>query len=165
MNEKEIELRVQSLVDGEITGREAEELRVSIEGDAGLRELQDRLTVMRGLMKGAELLRSLPDSGDFHWSRIAEAIEHEEGKVKRKAKPISRIRWFLFRVTPWVGFACILLLLSSPSQHNVMPDLGIKIVSDHELELSDDDIDVMTFNTVDDDMSVVWLDFSIDLRP
>ena len=50
MNENEIELRVQALVDGESTGREAEELRVSIEGDAGLRELQDRLTVMRGLM-------------------------------------------------------------------------------------------------------------------
>ena len=161
MNEKEIELRVQALVDGEITGREAEELRVSIEGDAGLRELQDRLTVMRGLMKGAELPRSLPESGDFHWSQIAKAIDCKE----RKAKSGSRMGWFLRRVTPWVGFACILLLLSSPSQHNVTPDLGIKIGSDHELELSDDDIDVMTFNTVDDDMSVVWLDFSIDISP
>ena len=161
MNEKEIELRVQALVDGEITGREAEALRVFIEGDAGLRELQDRLTVMRGLVKGAELPRSLPESGDFHWSQIAKAIDCKE----RKAKSGSRMGWFLRRVTPWVGFACILLLLNSPSRDNGPPDLGIKIGSDHELELSNHEIEVMTFNTEDDDMSVVWLDFSIDLSP
>ena len=91
MNEKEIELRVQALVDGEITGREAEALRVFIEGDAGLRELQDRLTVMRGLMKGAELPRSLPESGDFHWSQIAKAIDCKERKAKSGSSMGERI--------------------------------------------------------------------------
>ena len=33
-----------------------------------------------------------------------------------------------------------------------------------ELELSIEDLDVMTFNTEDDNMSVVWLDYSIDLQ-
>ena len=35
MNENETELRVQALVDGEITGREAEDLRARIETDDG----------------------------------------------------------------------------------------------------------------------------------
>ena len=44
MNENETELKVQALVDGELTGREAEELRARLESDAGLRTLHARLT-------------------------------------------------------------------------------------------------------------------------
>jgi hypothetical protein len=55
-----------------------------------------------------------------------------------------------------------LLLLTL--QQTTQPDLSISLGSDHELELSIDDLDVMTFNTGDDNMSVVWLDYSIDLQ-
>ena len=78
MNENEIQLKVQALVDAELTGREAEDLRARIETDDGLRELHERITVVRGLMAGAELPRTLPESGDFHWSKIAQGIEHGE---------------------------------------------------------------------------------------
>ena len=60
------------------------------------------------------------------------------------------------------GAACLLLLLTL--QQTTQPDLSISLGSDHELELSIDDLDVMTFNTGDDNMSVVWLDYSIDLQ-
>ena len=60
------------------------------------------------------------------------------------------------------GAACLLLLLTL--QQTTQPELGISLGSDHELELSIDDLDVMTFNTGDDVMSVVWLDYSIDLQ-
>ncbi len=49
-------------------------------------------------------------------------------------------------------------------QQTTKPNLSISLGSDHELELSIDDLDVMTFNTEDDAMSVVWLDYSIDLQ-
>ena len=78
MNENEIQLKVQALVDGELTGREAEELRDRLETDAGLKEFYERLTAVRELMAGAELPRTLPESGDFHWSQISKAIECEE---------------------------------------------------------------------------------------
>ena len=45
-----------------------------------------------------------------------------------------------------------------------MLDLDIEFESDHELELVDDDIEVMTFNSFDDSMSIVWLDYSMDLQ-
>ena len=35
---------------------------------------------------------------------------------------------------------------------------------DHELELSSDEIDVMTYNTDDDSISIVWLDYSMDIQ-
>ncbi len=162
MNENETELKVQALVDGELTGREAEDLRARIETDDGLRELHARLTVMRGLMTGAELPRTLPESGDFHWNKIAQSIEREERQAKHMARPASGANWLLRWVLPLAGIACLVLVLSL--QQTTMPDLDILLGSDHELELSIEDIDVMTFNTGDDTMSVVWLDYSIDLQ-
>jgi len=165
MNENENELKVQALVDGELTGAEAEALRERMETDDRLRELHAQLTAVRGLMAGAELPRALPELGDFHWNQISEAIRREERQTKRVARPASGANWLLRWVTPLVGVACILLLFTSLSRHNEPPDLGIRLVSDHELELSADEIDVMTFNTGDDNISIVWLDISIDLRP
>ena len=165
MNENEIQLKVQSLVDGELTGREAKEWRSRLETDAGLKELHARLTAVRGLMAGAELPRTLPESGDFHWNKIAQSIEREDREAKRLARPAPGVNRLLRWVTPLAGVGCILLLLTSLSRHNGPPDLDILLGSDHELELSVDEIDVMTFNTGDDDMSIVWLDISIDLRP
>ena len=162
MNENETELKVQALVDGELTGREAEKLRARLESDAGLRTLHARLTAMRGLMTGAELPRTLPESGDFHWSQISEAIRHEERETKRLARPASGANRLLRWVVPLAGVACLVLLLTL--QQTTKPDLGISLGSDHELELSIDDLDVMTFNTGDDTMSVVWLDYSLDLQ-
>ncbi len=162
MNENETELKVQALVDGELTGREAEDLRARIETDDGLRKLHARLTAVRGLMAGAELPRTLPESGDFHWNKIAQSIEREDREAKRLARPAPGVNRLLRWVTPLAGAACLLLLLTL--QQTTQPDLSISLGSDHELELSIDDLDVMTFNTGDDNMSVVWLDYSIDLQ-
>ena len=162
MNENEIQLKVQALVDGELTGPEAKEWRGRLETDAGLKELHAWLTAVRGLMTGAELPRTLPESGDFHWSQISKAIEREERQAKHLAKPTSGANWLLRWVLPLAGVACLMLLLTL--QQTTRPDLGISLGSDHELELSIDDLDVMTFNTGDDAMSVVWLDYSLNLQ-
>ena len=162
MNENEIQLKVQALVDGELTGREAEELLSRLESDAGLKALHTRLTVVRGLMVDAELPRTLPESGDFHWSQISKAIEREERQTKRLARPASGAKRLLRWMVPMAGAACLLLLLTL--QQTTQPYLSISLGSDHELELSIEDLDVMTFNTGDDNMSVVWLDYSIDLQ-
>ena len=162
MNENEIQLKIQALVDGELTGREAEELLGRLETDAGLKEIYERLTAVRELMAGAELPRTLPESGDFHWSQISKAIEFDERQANHMARPASGANWLLRWVFPIAGIACLMLLLTLQQTEN--PNLGISLGSNHELELSIDDLDVMTFNTEDDDMSVVWLDYSIDLQ-
>ena len=162
MNENETQLKIQALVDGELTGREAEELRARLESDAGLRALHARLTAVRGLMAGAELPRTLPESGDFHWSQISQAIGRGEREARRLAKPATRANWLLRWVMPLAGVACLVLVLSL--QQTKMPDLNILLGGDHELELTADEIDVMSFNTGDDTMSIVWLDYSIDLQ-
>mgnify|MGYP007063409547 CR=1 FL=1 len=162
MIENEIQLKVQALVDGELTGRKAEELLRLLESNAELKSLHTRLTAVRGLMSGAELPRELPESGDFYWSRIAHEIERKDRETNRLARPASNINWWLRWLIPLAGVACLGLVLSL--QPTTIPDLGIMLSGDHELELSDDQIDVITFNSGDDTISVVWLDYSIDLQ-
>ena len=162
MNESEIELKVQALVDGELTGREAEALQERINDDAKLQQLHAKLTQMRRLIADSELPRPLPESGDFYWNKIAETIEHEKCAWERPAPPTPASRWLLRWLTPLVGVSAVVLLLTL--QHPTAPDLGIMLSGDHELELSSDEIDVMTYNTDDDSMSIVWLDYSMDIQ-
>ena len=162
MNENEIKLKVQALVDGELTGREAETLQQRINDDAKLQQLHARLTQMRGLIADSELPRPLPESGDFYWNKIAETIEREESAGERAAPPTPARRWLLRWLTPLVGVSAVVLLLTL--QQPTAPDLGIMLSGDHELELSSDEIDVMTYNTDDDSMSIVWLDYSMDIQ-
>ena len=162
MNENEIELKVQALVDGELTGREAKALQQRINDDAKLQQLHASLTQMRGLIADSELPRPLPESGDFYWNKIAETIEREESAGERAAPLAPASRWLLRWLTPLVGVSAVVLLLTL--QQPTAPDLGIMLSGDHELELSSDEIDVMTYNTEDDSMSIVWLDYSMDIQ-
>ena len=162
MNENEIQLKVQALVDGELTGREAEVLQQRINDDAKLQHLHAKLTQMRGLISDSELPRPLPESWDFYWNKIAETIEREESAGERAAPPAPASRWLLRWLTPLVGVSAVVLLLTL--QQPTAPDLGIMLSGDHELELSSDEIDVMTYNTEDDSMSIVWLDYSMDIQ-
>ena len=79
MNENEIQLKVQALVDAELTGREAEDLRARIETDDGLRELHERITVVRGLMAGAELPRTLRSRATFTGAKSPKASSTGRG--------------------------------------------------------------------------------------
>ena len=121
MNENETELKVQALVDGELTGREAEDLRARIETDDGLRKLHARLTAVRGLMAGAELPRTLPESGDFHWNKIAQSIEREDREAKRLARPAPGVNRLLRWVTPLAGAACLVAGAVSATNHDARP--------------------------------------------
>ena len=162
MNENEIELKVQALVDGELTGREAKALQQRINDDAKLQQLHARLTQMRGLIADSELPRPLPESGDFYWNKIAEKIEHEKCVGELPSPPTPASRWLLRWLSPLVGVSALVLLFTL--QQPTAPDLGITLNSDHELEMSDDEIDVMTYNSDDDSMSIVWLDYSMDIQ-
>ena len=155
MNENEIQLKVQALVDGELTGREAEALQQRINDDAKLQHLHATLTQMRGLIADSELPRPLPESMDFYWNKIAETIEHEKPAGERAAPPTPASRWLLRWLTPLVGVSAVVLLLTL--QQPTAPDLGIMLSGDHELELSSDEIDVMTYNSDDDSISICLL--------
>ena len=75
MKENEIELKIQALVDGELTEFEAGKLRDRIKNDVRLQVLHERLMQMKDLISKHEMPRVLPESSDFYWSKISQKIE------------------------------------------------------------------------------------------
>jgi hypothetical protein len=157
MKENEIELKIQALVDGELTEFEAGKLRDRIKNDIRLQILHERLTQMKDLISTHEMPRVLPESSDFYWSKIAQEIE-----VGESAAQSLGMKWVFRRLAPLLGIASVALLITLQGPN--LPDLGIVLDYNHELELLVDEIDVMTFNSADDSMSVVWIDYSMDIQ-
>ena len=161
MKENKIELKIQALVDGELTESEAEQMRECMDNDVRLQILYAQLIQTKDLISKHEMPRILPESGDFYWTKIAQEIGGVEPANQGSNNSLV-IKWLFRRLVPLLGIATIVLLITL--QQPSVPDLGIEFKSDHELELLDDDIEVMTFNSIDDSISIVWLDYSMDLQ-
>ena len=161
MKENEIELKIQALVDGELTEFEAGKLRDRIKNDIRLQILHERLMQMKNLISKHEMPRVLPESSDFYWSKIAQEIEAGGSAAQSSAQSLG-MKWVFRRLAPLLGIASVALLITLQGPN--LPDLGIVLDHNHELELLADEIDVMTFNSADDSMSVVWIDYSMDIQ-
>ena len=74
MKENEIELKIQALVDGELTESEAEQMRECMDNDVRLQILYAQLIQTKDLISKYEMPRVLPESGDFYWAKIAQEI-------------------------------------------------------------------------------------------
>ena len=159
MKENEIELKIQALVDGELTEFEAGKLRDRIKNDIRLQILHERLTQMKDLISTHEMPRVLPESSDFYWSKISQEIEVGGSAAQSSAQSLV-MKWVFRRLAPLLGIASVALLITLQGPN--LPDLGI--ILDYNHELLTDEIDVMTFNSADDSMSVVWIDYSMDIQ-
>ena len=70
MKKNEIELKIQALVDDELTELEAGQLREQIESDPELKIVHERLMQIRDLISENEVPYALPATGDFYWTKI-----------------------------------------------------------------------------------------------
>ena len=161
MKENEIELKIQALVDGELTEFEAGKLRDRIKNDIRLQILHERLMQMKDLISKHEMPRVLPESSYFYWAKIAQEIEVRGSTTQSSAQSLG-MKWVFRRLAPLLGIASVALLITLQGPN--LPDLGIVFDHNHELELLIDEIDVMTFNSSDDSMSVVWIDYPMDIQ-
>ena len=162
MKTNNIELKIQALVDDELTELEAGQLREQIESDPELKIVHERLMQIRDLISENEVPYALPATGDFYWTKIVQCIDKKELSNHPPNGFLTEIKPLFRWLAPLLG--CVSVVLFLVVQQPADPDLGIVLNSDHELELTSDEIDVMTFNSDDDSMSIVWLDYSMDIQ-
>ena len=74
----ELQLKLQSWVDGELAGSEARQMAALVEQDGEARALVAELRMTHGVLAGNEPEVKLPESVDFHWSKIRREIERQE---------------------------------------------------------------------------------------
>lgn len=146
---QEIELKIQSWLDGELSAAEAKEVAALITADAELSGLMTELRQTKTTLAGNELELKVPDTREFYWSQIARGIEREERKSAQPASVPFIVQFRKFFM-PFAGLAAVVaigLLTLNPAAPSFSADSNA----------SSGDMETVTFRDHESGMTVVWL--------
>ncbi|HEY6166540.1 MAG TPA: hypothetical protein VI454_00780 [Verrucomicrobiae bacterium] len=147
MNTNE-ELKLQAYADGELSPREAAKVAALIERDGEARALFTELKRTKDLLAANEPEILLPESREFHWSKIAREIERHESRpamVRRFASPA----WWLKYFSPVAATALIAAMVI------IYPN-----ITDNESDAQTapaPETSSVVFRSQSEGMTVVWL--------
>jgi anti-sigma-K factor RskA len=95
---RDLALKYQAWVDGELAGREARQLEQALQNDPDAQALVAELRATRALLHENEPEMTLPESREFYWSKIQRQIE------KLQAEPVAVESGWLAVVRGWRRF-------------------------------------------------------------
>lgn len=148
----DIGIKLQAYLDGELTGRDAQQIAALIENDAGARALFGELQQTQALLNGNELEFRLPESREFYWSKIEREIERPETVPATSAAP----SWVLFfkrhlGALSGVTVAAALIVFAA-FQINIVPPSLLEEI-DNPLA----DVGTFSFRSESQQMTLVWI--------
>jgi anti-sigma factor RsiW len=159
---QDLELKIQALLDGELSGRQAAQLEQLLATDAEARALCAELKMAKTLLAGNEPELKLPETREFYWSKIHRQIEHAE-----VAEPAARTPFWLAwrRYFAPIGGVAIVTLLAVFSMK--FYDVGLEDASNHhlaEIENLSEHAGSLSFRSQSENMFVVWV-YKKDQQP
>ena len=154
-------LRIQSLVDGELSASEASAVQRDLAQSADAREIHESLRRLRTAVRENETPRTLPVAGDFYWQKIAERIQ-THSLVPGVETEVQREAVFAFLVRRWMpifGTLAILFVISGA----VWFQFGVaggyaRLSTNHDIERTSQDVGTISFRSESEGITVVWLD-------
>lgn len=156
---RELELRLQSWVDGELPEREARKVTTLLESDPIARALVAELRMTKGFLAGNEPEVTLAESRDFYWSKIRHEIARS---VQKEAVP-ERARWIvawhrLFRLlAPVSGVALVIFAAAVSTRFSQPRAVDNALANLVEVENPSEHIGSISYRSQADNMFVVWL--------
>ena len=152
----EQQLKLQAWVDGELTEGEAREVAAFVQKHNDAQALVGELRVTNAFLAGNELEATLPESGDFYWSKIRREIEREEQAGARAAAVSWAFAWRRL-IAPLSGVALVafLSILSLNVFQRQSVDDGAKYLV--EVENLSEDIGSISYRSQSENMFVVYL--------
>ena len=148
----DVGIKLQAYLDGELTGREAQQVASLIENDAEARALFGELQQTNTLLKGNEPEFSLPESREFFWSKVEREIERLDTVATDSAAPA----WLLFfkRHLGSLSGAAVAaaLVLFIAAQMNIVPQSLLE-----EIDNPLDDVGTFSFRSESQQMTLVWI--------
>ena len=148
----EVGIKLQAYLDGELTGRDAQQVEALVKNDAEAGALFAELQQTRSILKGNEPEFQLPESREFFWSKIEHEIERLE------ATPVQResMGWVLFlrrhlAAVSGVAVAAALVVFAAFQLNLVSPGMLEEI--DNPL----DDVGTFSFRSESQKMTLVWI--------
>lgn len=110
MIDRELQLKIQAFLDGELAEDEAREVAALIARDREAAALHAELKNTRQALVGAEQGIALPESREFYWSKIRRDIERLEPQAERA--PVAMSAWAMLNrwLKPAFAVATVLVL-------------------------------------------------------
>ena len=155
-------LKLQSWVDGELPDGESRQMAELVRTDKEAAALAAELSMTRGFLAGNELEAKLPESREFHWSKIERAIERA-GVETEEREPVSWLAALRRFLVPATGFALVAFLtVTSLGVFNrdggdgsgASDDPSRYIVQEENLS---QDVDIVSYKSKSENMFVVYV--------
>jgi anti-sigma factor RsiW len=120
--EQDVRLKLQACLDGELSDREAAEVRALAGRDPEAAALMRELEMTSAALHGQEEGIRVPDSREFYWSKIQRAIESQEAIEARAATPSGIPLWRRLLIPlgacATVAIVAVALLWNGPGKSN-----------------------------------------------
>jgi len=145
---QDLQLKLQAYLDGELPSGEAQAVRDLLATDAAARNLLVELTNARDVVVAHEATIKLPESREFHWSKIQREISRETKSVP--AAKFSFAAWLHRALVPAGATAAvaIAIMLSLPQANGV-----------GDTSNTSSDTATFTYHNYATGTTLVWLDY------
>jgi len=153
----ELMLKLQAWVDGELPASESARIAELVRSDTAAGALAAELRMTRGFLAGNEPEVKLPESRDFHWSKIQRAIERAEAEpAARESLPwLISLRRFLVPVSGVSLVAFLSVVSIGVFNRNTATGAGDELLV--EEETLSRHVDTTTYNSPANNMYVVYI--------
>lgn len=154
MMEEQDQLKLQAYLDGELPANEARDWTDRLAKDPEASALLHELQQTRQSLSGFEAGVTLPESGDFYWSKIQREIALQESMARAQtpSKPAAGWAWLRRLLVPATGVALLIFigLLTIRGPH---PGAG------PGMETSFADSGAFTYHDYSAGATLVWLSY------
>jgi anti-sigma factor RsiW len=153
MNERDIVLKLQSYVDGQLAGSEAAALAARLRQDERQRALCDELRLIKVLVRDNQAEYAVPETRDFYWSQISRRIAAEPVEPARTTSSlVGWLRWLV----PVGATALICAYWLLPGDSGSGSDAAFLV--GHEMEAPLAETTSYSFRSESAGMTVVWVE-------
>lgn len=149
---QEVQLKLQSYLDGELSAADRSEVETLLTQDASASALFSELSNTRVALKGNELEMRLPETREFYWSQIRREIERLESPAR--VRPSARVSWQSLFSLPRLAAvaACAMIGLFLFNQQDPATFAHVR-----EVDAPSDEMGSITFRSEAEKMTVVYL--------
>jgi anti-sigma factor RsiW len=144
----DLELKLQSWVDGELPERQARRVGQWIAHDPEAGALAAQLRHLKQVLPGNETAKVVPETRQFYWSQIERRIQHESlFKAPPRQPWFARWQGYLLPLTGLAAAACALVVIV---RQTAPPTFD-------EISATSEGMEAVSFHDQSGQMTVVWL--------
>jgi len=153
---QELQFKLQAWLDGELPEAEARQAAELANTDHAARALVAELRMTKGFLAGNELEAPLPETLDFHWSKIRREIERLDNAEAAQPRASWSFAWRRL-LAPLSGVAMVAFVTVVSLNFLNRPPIEDALANLVEVENPSEHIGSISYKSQAENMFVVWL--------